>query len=102
MDENNDNIELMPELLDIINRIKAYNCIHPQGCFIYYFAGFKPIDMEDEEYEDLDEDDKIIDELDDTKSIVGAFGDIQTLRDMSEGLRQLIEDNKDKDGFVNT
>ncbi len=86
---------LLPELKDIINRIKAFNATHPEGLFLYHFLGFK---KSDEICEDCG---GHCDGFDPNKSMLGAFGDIDTLRMMSNDLRDLIEDNKDVNDFVN-
>ena len=41
MSSQADNKDLMPELKDILDRIMAFNRLHPEGAFIYNFLGFK-------------------------------------------------------------
>jgi hypothetical protein len=75
--------------------IHRYNASYPEGCFIFNFIGFKknPKDIcEDCGGECC--------EIDETKSMVGCFGDIETVRHLSDILRN-IEDFKDEEGIVN-
>ncbi len=88
--------DLMPELKDLINRIHAFNVSHKEGCFVYNFVGFKP--DTDTECEQCGGD---CDEVDDNKSHMGAYGNLDTLRILTNMLRDLVEDNIDDDGFVN-
>jgi len=85
----------LPELQDILQRIYAYNTVHKDGCFIFNFVGFKKSPTE--KCVDCNEPCDIYDE---EKSIMGAHGDLETLRKMLNALREIIEDNKDEDGFV--
>jgi len=91
---NNDN--LMPELQDLINRIKAFNSVHKEGVFIYNFMGFKE---SEEVCEDCGEHCAL--EPDDDKSICGAYGDIEDIRYLANMIRDIAEDEKDEDRFVN-
>jgi hypothetical protein len=90
MEEN-----LSPELKDILEMIRRYSVSHNQGCFMFSFVGFKK-DQESicEECGDF------CDCVDDSKSRVGAYGNIETLRIMSNELRDLMEDEIDENGFV--
>ena len=91
--ENKD--ELMPELQDIISRIKAYNSLHPEGCFIFNFLGFKK-----DSDSTCDDCGGHCDKPDENKSIAGAFGYIDDIRYLTSMIRDISEDEKDKEGFV--
>ncbi len=93
-DENKDD-KLMPELKDIMDRIMAYNRLHPEGCFIFNFLGFKK-----NSNSTCDDCGGHCDEPDDNKSIGGAFGHIDDIRFLTNMIRDLAEDEKDKEGFV--
>lgn len=95
--KENDEQSMLPELIDIRNRILAYNTVHPEGCFLFSFVGFKK-DKENicEECGDY------CDCVDDTKSIIGAYGNLETLRIVCNEMRDFIEDSVDEDGFVNS
>lgn len=93
--------DIMPELKDIMENIHRFNAIHPQGRFIYAFIGFKK-DKENicEECGDF------FDCPDEKKTIFGGFGHLDELRNLSNELRNEIEDNvefddEDDPGFVN-
>lgn len=85
---------LYPELKDILNRIKAFNISNPEAVFIFSFMGWKKTDEKCEECGDNcvcpDED----------QTMMGGHGDLDTLRSMSNSLRDCIEDACDKRGFV--
>ena len=85
---------LLPELIDIRNRIMAYNIVHPNGCFVFRFVGYKD---SDEKCEECGESCSCYDER---KSNFGILGDIETVRDMLNELRAIAEDYKDEDGIV--
>lgn len=87
---------MYPELKDIINRIQAFNVTHPEGRFIYAFIGFK----KDEENK-CEECGDFCDCIDDNKTTFGAYGFIDEVRNLSNGLRDIIEDECDEEGFVN-
>ena len=91
MEQNN----LMPELKDIREMIMRYNAIHPEGCFIFRFVGYK---YSDEVCSECGE--KWMCEYDENKSELGIFGDIETVRNMINELRDIAEDNQDEDGIV--
>ena len=62
----------------------------------FNFVGFK------KDYENKCEYcDDFTDMIDNTKSMLGAYGDLEMLRDMSNMLRDIIEDGAEDDGFVN-
>jgi len=90
-----DNPNLMPELQDIQNRIMAYNRLHPEGCFIFNFLGFKddPNSVCEECGDNCCEPDK-------NKSLVGAFGHIDDIRYLCNMIRDVAEDVKADDGYV--
>lgn len=92
--EENKEPELMCELKDILEMIHRFNAVCKTGCFIFNFVGFKDADTTCECGEDHME-------FDDSKAIFGAMGDIQTLRELCQMNRDLIEDGKDNEGFVN-
>ena len=87
---------LFPELVDIKNRIMAYNISHPEGCFIFRFVGFKD---SKEICPDCGKDDCLV-EIDENKSDFGICGDIETVRLMLNELREIAEECKDEDGMV--
>jgi hypothetical protein len=84
---------LQPELQDIINRVRAYNTVHPEGIFVYHFIGWKKCDdnCDDCEAEDCH---------DESRSMMGIFGDLEDVRHLINDLRDAAEDNVDKRGFV--
>lgn len=90
-----DEREISPELKDIREMIKRYNVSHKEGCFIFTFVGFEK-DMENkcecgEQCSKVRED----------KTLCGVHGDLFTLREMLNHMRDEIEDNIDENGFVN-
>jgi len=92
----NENQTLSPELTDILNRINAFNAVNPDAMFLFAFLGFK----KDEEGEKCDDCGEVHSCVDDTKFLFGGHGDLDTLRQMNNDLRDQIEDNSDKRGFV--
>jgi len=96
MENNEEKIDLLPELKDIQEMIMRYNITHPDGCFIFRFVGFK---SSGKICPDCGGNDCIC-EYDERKSEFGIFGDIETVRTMLEELRDIAEDNKNEDGFV--
>jgi hypothetical protein len=95
MSSQEDNENLMPELKDIISRIKAYNRLHPEGCFIYNFLGFKK-DTDNT----CDDCGGHCDKPDENKSIGGAFGHIEDIRYLCNMIRDIAEDVKDEADWV--
>jgi len=95
--ENNQEQGYSPELADIINRVRAYNVTNPDAIFMFAFLGWK-IDEEAEICEDCGT--KCSCCPDEKKTIFSAFGDLETLRKLSEDLRSAIEDSSDKRGNV--
>jgi len=85
---------LYPELADILNRIKALNASNPDSYFIFSFIGWKNTD---DKCEECGEQCSCQDE---SKTMCGGYGDIDTLRQLSNNLRDIIEDEVDKRGFV--
>ena len=77
------------DILEMISRYIASN--KNEVCFI---GSFIAIDQEKLERKEED----IIKEGSD---LIVAFGDLDTLRIMLDGLRDTIEDEVDEDGFVN-
>jgi hypothetical protein len=92
MENNTPN--LSPELADILNRIKAFNVTNPDAIFIFGFIGWKE---SDEECEECGGHCSCVDE---DKVMLGGHGDLDTLRQLSNDLRNGIEDNCNKQGFV--
>jgi hypothetical protein len=88
--------DLLPELVDIKNRVKAYNLAHPDGCFVFRFVGYK---KSGEQCPDCGGDDCMC-EYDESKSELGIFGDIETVRNMLNELRDIAEDNVTRQGMV--
>lgn len=93
MDKPEENLQC--ELKDILHRIHAYNAVHREGCFLFRFVGFK------EDKENTCECGECCSEYDENKSLLGAFGDLETLRIMLNEMRDVVEDEVGKDGFVN-
>lgn len=91
--ENNE--QLSPELSDIYNRIKAFNITNPEAIFLFGFIGFKE---SDEPCEDCGSQCSCID---DSKVMLGGHGDLDSLRQLCNDLRDNVEDSSDKRGFVN-
>jgi len=83
-----------PELTDIYNRIKAFNITNPDAIFLFAFIGWK---KSDEPCEDCGGNCSCIDE---NKLMIGGHGDLDTLRNLCNDIRNDIEDNCDKRGFV--
>ncbi len=94
-EENKEEDKLMCELQDIMNRIIAFNRLHPEGVFVYNFLGFKKV-----KESKCDCCDNEVDEPDENKSICGAFGDIEDIRYLTNMIRDISEDTKDEEGFV--
>ena len=92
--ENNEP-QLMCELNDIREMISRYNAIHPEGCFVFRFVGFKD---SDEICEECGE--KCMCDYDEKKSVLGICGDIETVRNMLNELRDVAEDCQDEDGTI--
>jgi hypothetical protein len=89
--------ELQPELSDIIEMIHRYCSSNKnEVSFVWSFVGFK----EDPEHKCVECGDNC-DIVDDKKSMVGAYGDLETLRILTNELRDVIEDEVDEDGFIN-
>lgn len=93
--ENNLKSEIYPELKDIIQAIKRYNLLHPSGCFLFNFVGWKK-----NEKDICPDCGKPVEEYDTDKSTIGGHGELEILREMSCELRDLIEDSVDEDGLV--
>jgi hypothetical protein len=92
MEENNEQ-QLSPELKDIINRINAFNITNPEAVFLFAFVGYK---KSDEKCEECGENCDCVDE---NKFLFGGHGDLQTLRQLNNDLREMMEDSQE-DGFV--
>lgn len=90
-------VDICPEIQDIMEMIKNYNTANPGACFVYHFLNFRkdPDHICDDCGENCDIPDF-------PKSAIGALGDLGTLRGMVNDLRDLVEDNIDEDGIVNT
>lgn len=82
-----------PEVKDLIENIQRYCVANKKNvCFIASFIGFEPgkcCDCEEE-----------TDVISDEKSRMFIYGSKEDLRVMLNGLRDMIEDEADKDGFV--
>jgi hypothetical protein len=87
---------LSPELKDLLENVKRYCASNEDVCFVYGFVGFK----KDPEHKCEDCGDECS-EVDDTKTQLGAYGDLPTLRNILNNLRDTIEDSSGRDGFVN-
>ena len=92
---DNERNDMTPELKDIVEMVKRYNISNRQGCFLFSFVGFDK-DMENTCDECGDHSDKISD----SKTLSGACGDLQTLREMLNFMRDAVEDNINEEGFV--
>lgn len=90
-------MNINPELRDIMEMIANYNTANPRACFVYHFLNF----TKDPEHicNDCGENCDIPDL---EKSAIGALGDLETLRQMVNDLRDLVEDEVCEDGVVNT
>jgi hypothetical protein len=87
--------ELSPEIKDILEMVKRYNVLHPEANFFYYFLDFeKDLNHKCEDCGDNCSKPSI------NKSAMGACGDIWTLREMINTLRDCMEENQDEDGIV--
>ncbi len=95
MERKDRNPNLMPELQDIENRIVAFNRLHPEGCFIFNFLGFK-----NDPNSKCEECGDCCSEPDENKSIGGAFGHIDDIRYLCNMIRDIAEDVKEEDGHV--
>ena len=95
MEENKEQ-KTSPELEDILNRVKAFHIVNPDANFIFAFLGWKK-DEEGEVCEDCGDKHYCPDE---NKTIFSGFGDLDTLRQLNNDLREFIEDSSDKRGFV--
>ncbi len=84
-----------PELQDIIQAIKKYSVLNSDCTFIFGFLSYK--DSEDC-CKECNEKIQIVDE---NKSCYGAFGYLDEVRELSNLLRDTIEDSIDEDGCVN-
>ena len=91
----NNKPQLICELNDIKEMIMRYNAVHPEGCFVFRFVGFK---NSDEICEECGE--KCMCDYDERKSTFGICGDIETVRNMLNELRDISEDCQDEDGTV--
>lgn len=83
------------ELKDIQEMVMRYNAVHPLGCFLFSFVGYKDSDEICPDYGE-----KCMCEFDENKSALGICGDIETIRKMLEESRDIAEDVKDEDGIV--
>ena len=80
---------LMPELVDIINRIKAYNLVRKEGVFVYGFIGFeKDPNNKCEECGGECEQPCV------EKSAFGGYGYIEDVRNLINMMRDMIEDEE--------
>ncbi len=87
--------EMSPELKDIVEMVKRYNVSNNQGCFLFSFVGFDK-DLENKCKECGDYCGKI----NDSKTLSGACGDLYTLREMLNHMRDSVEDNINDEGYV--
>lgn len=97
MNNEEPEVELSCELKDIMEMICRYNTSHPMGAFVFRFVGFE----EDKEHvcEECGENCSM--KYSDKHSMFGIHGDIETVRTMLEELRNIAEDEKDEEGWVN-
>lgn len=88
-----ENPKLMPELKDLLESVRRFHALHPEGCFIFHFLGFQPSqeEEEDDSFYDIDAD----------KTTLGMYGDIYMIRQMLNDLRDIAENEKGDDEFVN-
>lgn len=92
MDDSNKNLQC--ELKDILEMVHRYNAIHKEGCFIFRFVGFK------DDPENICECGECCSQYDENKSLLGAYGELETVREMLNELRDVVEDCVDEDGFI--
>lgn len=90
--EENQESNLLPELIDIRNRIMAYNTVHPEGIFVYGFLGFK---KDNEQKCECCGDG--IEVPDEEKSSFGCFGNKEDIRNLLNMLRDMVEDYEYED-----
>ncbi len=88
--------QLNSELKDIIEMVKRYVATHKDVTFLCSFVAFK----KDPSHKCVDCGDDC-DEIDENSSRLMAYGDLPTLRQMSNEIRDDIEDCCDSEGFVN-
>jgi 1-aminocyclopropane-1-carboxylate deaminase/D-cysteine desulfhydrase-like pyridoxal-dependent ACC family enzyme len=88
--------EINLELKDIIEMIRRYVATHKDVAFLWSFVAFK----KDPEHKCVDCGDNC-DIIDEKSSRLGAFGYLPILREMSNEIRDEIENECDENGFVN-
>ncbi len=89
-----ENPKLMPELKDLLESVRRFHALHPEGCFIFHFLGFQPSKEEDDDEEPFYD-------IDIDKTALGMYGDIYMIRQMLNDLRDIAENEKDDEEFVN-
>jgi len=94
MEENKE--KMSPELEDIMNRVRAFHTVNPDANFVFAFLGWK----KDEEVDVCEDCGKKHCCPDETKTVFSGFGDLDTLRQLNNDLRDFIEDSSDKRGCV--
>ncbi|MEK6880095.1 MAG: hypothetical protein AABY22_10825 [Nanoarchaeota archaeon] len=88
----NEEQEISCELKDVVEMVYRYNASHPEGCFIFRFVGFE--EDKDHTCEECGENCSM--KYSDKHSLLGIHGDIETVRNMLNELRDIAED-----GIVN-
>jgi hypothetical protein len=90
------NKQMSPELKDFMEILHRYIAINKDVGFVWAFVSFE----KDGTHKCIDcgED---CDKVKENASRIGAYGDLGLLRDLTNDLRDLIEDEVDEDGFVN-
>lgn len=78
-----------PELEDLLLAIKRYLVVNKDASIVYSFV--TPVEGNEGD----------IVEVNEQKSTVGAFGHIEELRQSSEILRTMVEEEIDEEGYVN-
>ena len=90
----NDNVQC--ELKDLLLAIKRFCAVNKNK--VIFLGGFVAFKDSEEICCDCGEP---CEEMNEEASDFYAYGGIEDLRDLSNTLRDLIEDEKDEDGFVN-
>jgi hypothetical protein len=86
--------KIQPEIKDIIEAIRRYLAVNNGVCFIGSFTAFecKCKDCSKSGEDEIG--------IKDDASTMFAFGDLESLRCELNGLRDMVEDEVDEDGFV--
>lgn len=92
---NNDE-DIQCELKDLINTIHRFCAVNKNK--VMFLGGFVAFKDSDEYCEDCGEP---IEEMREDGTEFYAYGYLEDLRDLSNFMRDMIEDSADEDGFIN-